>query len=190
MDHSAHSGHNMNEMDHSSMGGMGGHSMVMGAFHWSAIGDAIWLESWVPQSEPAYIGACIGLFLFAIASRGFLALENYFVAWRAKKLQDQIHPKSSNDINSSKSLTSDYQKESNYPKEFGLPEVPKFSWITDLTRSFMTAFSSFVSYLLMMAVMTGNGGYFLVIIVGVFVGEVAFGRFRSLGGGGSDGHDH
>lgn len=99
--------------------------------------------------------------------------------------------RSSRDINSSKSLTSEYQRESDYPKEFDLPEVPKFSWITDLTRSFMTAFSSFISYLLMMAVMTGNGGYFLVIICGVFVGEVAFGRFRSLrGGAGGDGHDH
>lgn len=43
----------------------------------------------------------------------------------------------------------------------------------------------------MMVVMTGNGGFFLVIIVGIFVGEVAFGRFRSIGGiqGGGE-HNH
>lgn len=101
MDHSAHSGHNMNEMDMSQMdhNSMGHGSMIMGAFHWSAIGDAIWLENWVPQSEPAYIGACIGLFLFSIASRGILALENYFTAWRAKKLEEEIHVNNNNNKN-------------------------------------------------------------------------------------------
>lgn len=63
-----------------------------------------------------------------------------------------------------------------------LPKAQPFSWILDPSRSFMTALTSFVSYLLMMAVMTGNGGFFVVIIVGVFIGEVCFGRFRSLGG--------
>ncbi|CAO3619082.1 unnamed protein product [Cunninghamella echinulata] len=171
------------------MMGMSHGNMVMGAFHWSSMGDAIWLESWVPQSEPAYIGACIGLFIFSIASRGMLALENYFNAWRAFKLEQQNQSISLR--NSTKSLTSEYQKESNYPKELDLPTVPPFSWITDLTRSFLTALSSFLSYLLMMAVMTGNGGYFLVIICGVFVGEVAFGRFKSIrGAAGTDDHNH
>lgn len=78
-----------------------------------------------------------------------------------------------------------------YPAEMQLPLVPPFSWITDPVRSFLTTFSSFVSYLLMLVVMTGNGGFFIVIIVGIFVGEVAFGRFRSIGGikGGGE-HDH
>jgi hypothetical protein len=55
----------------------------------------------------------------------------------------------------------------------------------------MTTLSSFIGYLLMMVVMTGNGGFFIVTIAGIFVGEVAFGRFRSIGGikGGGD-HDH
>lgn len=70
----------------SSMGDMD-MTMTMGTFHWSSSGDALWFDSWMPKSEPAYIGACIGLFVFAIVSRGFLALEIYFVAWRARRFE-------------------------------------------------------------------------------------------------------
>ena len=62
-------------------------------------------------------------------------------------------------------------------------------WSIDTIRSFLTALGSFVSYLLMMAVMTGNGGFFLVVVVGIFIGELIFGRFRSLGGVSAE-HDH
>lgn len=34
----------------------------------------------------------------------------------------------------------------------------------------------------MMVVMTGNGGFFFVILGGIFFGELAFGRFKALGG--------
>jgi hypothetical protein len=71
-------------------------SMSMGTFHWST-GDAIWLDAWLPKSEPAYIGACIGLFLFAIVSRGLLALEIYFLAWRARRLES-LHNAGTNGI--------------------------------------------------------------------------------------------
>jgi len=72
--------HDMSGMD------MSGMSMSMGTFHWSSSGDGIWFDAWVPKSEGAYIGACFGLFFFAILSRGLPALEAYFIAW--KRLRD------------------------------------------------------------------------------------------------------
>lgn len=72
--------HDMSDMD------MSGMSMSMGTFHWSSSGDGIWFDAWVPNSEGAYIGACFGLFFFAILSRGLPALEAYFIAW--KRLRD------------------------------------------------------------------------------------------------------
>jgi hypothetical protein len=78
-----HEGHDMSSMG-SGSGGM--HMMMsMGTFHWGTTGDGIWLESWVPNSEGAYIGACFGLFFFAILSRGLPALEAYFMRWRAMR---------------------------------------------------------------------------------------------------------
>ncbi|ORZ17922.1 Ctr copper transporter [Absidia repens] len=170
--------------------------MAMGTFHWSSTGDAILFDSWMPKSEPAYIGACIGLFVFAILSRGCLALEIYFVAWRAKRLEESLNLQDGMTASISQTRlkdrsSSDSLAAAEYPKEVKLPKVPPFSWINDPVRSFLTTFSSFISYLLMLIVMTGNGGFFLVIMVGIFVGEVAFGRFRSIGGiKGAGEHDH
>lgn len=77
-----------------------------------------------------------------------------------------------------------------YPKPLDLPQIPPFAWTIDTVRSFLTTFASFVNYLLMLIVMTGNGGFFIVIIVGIFIGEMMFGRFRSLGGFRGDEHAH
>jgi hypothetical protein len=41
----------------------------------------------------------------------------------------------------------------------------------------------------MMVVMTGNAGFFFVIIGGVFIGEMIFGRHRAPGGLAND-HEH
>lgn len=99
MDHSGmdHSGMDHSGMDHGNMGDMGSsHSMMdmapMGTFHWSAEQtDGLWLESWVPATQSAYIGACFGLLFFAIFSRGLVALEMYFIAWRANASQRRQH---------------------------------------------------------------------------------------------------
>ncbi|CAO0798204.1 unnamed protein product [Mucor circinelloides] len=180
--------HDMSGMD------MSGMSMSMGTFHWSSSGDGIWFDAWVPKSEGAYIGACFGLFFFAILSRGLPALEAYFIAW--KRLRDNrvagnpslaLQPTAiKTDIEKSTNAADDSSSQSfhptAYPNPLRLPQVPPFSWTTDTVRSFLSAFNSFVSYLLMMVVMTGNGGFLVVIVIGVFFGEMAFGRFRALGG--------
>lgn len=59
----------------------------MGVFHWGDAGDGLWLTSWVPQSEGAYIAACFGLFLISILSRSLPAMEAYFIVW--KRLRDE-----------------------------------------------------------------------------------------------------
>ncbi|KAF7722095.1 hypothetical protein EC973_003710 [Apophysomyces ossiformis] len=187
MDHSA-MGHDMSGMDHSAMGhdmsGMGHMMMSMGTFHWSNVGEALFLDAWVPKSEPAYIGACFGLMFFAVLSRALMALETYFAAWRTIRAAA-----ASKNITSGVALQ-DSEKHNDYPEPMSnLPTVPPFNWLMDPARSFMTTVSSFVSYLLMMVVMTGNGGYFVSILGGIFIGELLFGRFRSLGGLHDD-HQH
>lgn len=78
--------HDMGDMDMSSSSNSGMHMMMsMGTFHWTSSGDGIWLDSWVPSSEGAYIGACFGLFFFSILSRGLPALEAYFMRWRTMR---------------------------------------------------------------------------------------------------------
>ncbi|ORY89905.1 Ctr copper transporter [Syncephalastrum racemosum] len=191
-------------MDTSSSGSGMSMDMNMGTFHWSGEGtDALWFTSWVPKSESAYIGACFGLLFFSVLSRAIVAIEIYFVAYTSRKfmevhggsapfgLSSAVRPgrsrvvqkhrgEKSKEPSDSTSDESDLEHQT-YPRPFQLPQVPPFSWHADTFRSFLTALSAFINYLLMLVVMTGNGGFFIVIIVGVFVGEMAFGRFRSLG---------
>jgi len=87
--------------------------------------------------------------------------------------------------NSSPTLTS----KTKAPARPQLPHVPAFHWHTDTLRSLLSTLVTFISYLLMLVVMTGNGAYFIVIIIGVFVGEMVFGRYRALRGF-HDVHNH
>ncbi|KAI8357803.1 Ctr copper transporter family-domain-containing protein [Blakeslea trispora] len=170
-------------------------SMDMGIFHWSARGDGLWLNSWIPQTEPAYIGACFGLFLISILSRSLPAFESYFVVWRASRNDSTLIASSSTaELRTSHEKHPDMSEESfsstTYPKPLGMPSIPSFSWTTDTIRSFLHTLTAFVSYLLMMVVMTGNGGFFLVIILGIFCGEMAFGRYKYLAGASHVDHVH
>lgn len=50
----------------------------------------------------------------------------------------------------------------------------------DVPRGFLQFLSHGLGFLMMLAVMTGNVGYFFAVLVGVFLGEVAFGRLAHL----------
>ncbi|CAM0141142.1 hypothetical protein VKS41_001569 [Umbelopsis sp. WA50703] len=188
----------------------------MGTFHWTSTGDALWFNSWVPDSEGAYIGCCIALFILAILARGSTALQYYFEAWLIMKEEKRLHAMQQRDseydmasgtvtpsvnetidslrrrepsngekspeyeANSSPLAT--MRTKSQPPRRPQLPHVPAFHWRTDTLRSFLTTLITFISYLLMLVVMTGNGAYFICIIAGVFVGEMIFGRYRGLRG--------
>ena len=48
-------------------------------------GDILWFMGWVPQSTGAMVGACIGLFLFAILDRWIAATRSLMEShWRSR----------------------------------------------------------------------------------------------------------
>ncbi|KAI9256961.1 Ctr copper transporter [Sporodiniella umbellata] len=161
------------------MSGMGS-MMDMGTFHWATSGDGLWINTWIPQSEGAYIGACFGILIMTILSRGLPALETYMAAWRAIQ-SEKIQSNQLNTVDTKQDIEKS-PTPALYPSSPQSPIVPPFSWKSDTLRSLLSAFSAFISYLLMMVVMTGNGGFFFVIVGGVFIGEMAFGRYKALGG--------
>jgi hypothetical protein len=128
--------------------------MAMMPFH-TAIGlDMLWFAPWMPSSVAATFGTCVGLFFLALLYRSLFAARRTAELYWAK------------------SIKIDDQ------------ELPRFSIKVDVCRGLIEGFHSFVGYLLMLAVMTMNAWFFIAIILGIIVGETAFGRFYVRGFGG------
>ncbi|CAO3701698.1 unnamed protein product [Rhizopus stolonifer] len=177
-----HSNHNMGNMSMTGNNKKMGHMMMgaMGTFHWGTAGDGLWINTWVPNSKGSYTGALFGILFMAILSRGIPVLEISFMSWKksqaTKASNDHLNEIAQNtkpDIEASSNFVS-------YNSLLRLPTIPAFSWKSEFIRSILSAFSTFISYLLMMAVMTGNGGYFFILVAGVFIGELFFGRYKQL----------
>ncbi|KAG9782264.1 Ctr copper transporter, partial [Aureobasidium melanogenum] len=177
----------------SSMSGMGSMSMVFTTAH----NTPLYSKAWTPTSTGAYAGTCIFLIVLAIISR-------LLQAWR-HTLEQRIHDKAmkrryvvvAGEQEGEQSL-----EESEAAKEIsekqgiltsrGLDEKVRIitaasrrkettPWriTTELPRACVYTVQAGLGYLLMLAVMTLNVGYFLSVLAGLFVGELAIGRYAS-----------
>ncbi|RPA99109.1 hypothetical protein L873DRAFT_1807348 [Choiromyces venosus 120613-1] len=142
-------------------------------FH-TSITDPLYSSAWKPSSAGAYAGAITFLILLAFTYRFLIAwkiiLEHRWAtrdgarsvlivaAGKADSLSD------SEDGNSRRMRMKDRS---------GKP----WRWSVDLPRGGMQAVISGVGYLLMLAVMSFNVGYFFAVLAGIFLGEVVFGRW-------------
>lgn len=134
--------------------------------------DPLWLSAWVPESEQAYIGTLVGIFFLAVLSRSLDAAYSYVVALLAQRRLLRVNSNVHAHVDGT---TPDLTP-------FALPVVPPFSWRDDTVRGTVVLVQQFLTYLLMLCVMTLNVGYFFAVLVGSFVGEVFFGRYRVLQG--------
>jgi len=126
-------------------------SMVMMPFHTTVGLDMLWFAPWMPSSAAATFGTCVGLFFLAMLYRSLSAARR------------------TAELHWAKSSKLDDQ------------ELPRFSIKVDIWRSLIEGFNSFVGYFLMLAVMTMNAWFFIAIILGIIIGEIAFGRFSVRG---------
>ncbi|KAL6710644.1 hypothetical protein ACN47E_007701 [Coniothyrium glycines] len=190
----AHEGHDtMDSMDMGSTSGMAMNShgsMAMSFF--TATNTALYSESWTPQNAGQYAGTCIFLIVLAITLRALFtaksfletrALESalkrrYVVVAGEKTLSDQA----ANDGSSVTGiLTSNGVQEDVRIVSAPVRHTQPWRFSVDLPRALLMTVAAGVGYLLMLAVMTYNVGYFLSVLAGAFIGELAFGRFTQSG---------
>ncbi|OAG04987.1 Ctr copper transporter-like protein [Paraphaeosphaeria sporulosa] len=187
----AHEGHDMSSMAGMDMdgGSSGSSSMGMSMFFFTSTTTPLYSEAWTPASAGAYAGTCIFLIILAILLRALFTAKT-FLEYRALQSamkrryivaadQQTATDKAFNDASSMTGiLTTNGLQENVRIVEAPARHVQPFRFSVDLPRAAIMTLAAGVGYLLMLAVMTYNVGYFLSVLAGAFIGELALGRFN------------
>jgi len=153
-------------------------------------GDAILFREWIPQKLGPFIGACIGLFLLGMLDRWLSAMRGLMEAWWGQRV-DVILSKRFIPLNRSASsqekgspddsVAIEVTRQSPAPQPrapvLSLRNAAPFIPAHDFARGAMMIFQTGITYALMLTVMTFNAGLIIAVLLGLGVGEVAFGRF-------------
>ncbi|KUJ13840.1 uncharacterized protein LY89DRAFT_591007 [Mollisia scopiformis] len=131
----------------------------------TATDTPLYSMSWMPMTTGQYAGTCIFLIAFATIFRALLAVRvNFFEFLKVLK----------------------YRREGGGGVKFGYEEkVAVRPWRVNeaVMLGSMDVVLAGIGYLLMIAVMTMNVGYFMSVLAGVFLGSFIFGRFMASAGG-------
>ncbi|KAE9364461.1 hypothetical protein N431DRAFT_496960 [Stipitochalara longipes BDJ] len=138
---------------------MGMESMAMTFF--TSRNTPLYSMSWTPSSTGQYAGTCIFLIAFATIFRALLAVRvKFFEVLAVIKYRR------------SGELIYSYAADTK-------PMIRPWRVNEAVMLGSMDVVLAGIGYLLMIAVMTMNVGYFLSILAGVFLGSMAFGRFMA-----------
>jgi copper transporter 1 len=194
--------------DMGGMGGMGGMANMssLGMTFFSAQNTPLFAMSWQPSSPGGYAGTVIFLIILAILSRGIAALRTdlesrwHHAALRRRYIVVAAPPGSSGDGGSAErglkqtlgervlgdpngstaTLTANGVDEC--VRVVQAPRRGPVPWrlSVDAPRAGLVTVQAGVMYLLMVAVMTMNVGYFMAVLAGTLIGELAVGRWNHL----------
>ncbi|KAL1882061.1 hypothetical protein VTK73DRAFT_2470 [Phialemonium thermophilum] len=186
----------MDGMDGGSMdGSMGGGNssmvMTMMAVFQTNMATSLYSTAWTPSSTGSYAGTCIFLIVLAALMRGLLALK----WWQEDRWLDRELNRRYVVVNGrpplSQTLSRDSLAKHMMLSENGVEEdvmvvqkrtVHKRPWrlSVDPIRALIDMVIAGVGYLLMLAVMTMNVGYFMSVLGGTFLGSLLVGRYATI----------
>jgi len=157
---------------------------------------------WTPSTTGGYAGTCIFLIVLAVVARLLLAYRHVLESkWhdRAVNRRYIVVAGENGPDRERQAIGSGGEKgEEAVLTSNGLDERVKvvkssrnriqgtpWRFSTELPRACLFTLNAGLGYLLMLAVMTLNVGYFLSVLAGLFVGELAVGRYTGM-----DDHHH
>jgi len=155
----------------------------------------LYSKGWTPTTKGAYAGSCIFLILLAIIFRSLFAAKHILeIRWANQAYKRRFvvvadrqpyseQAKTDPDLKTAV-LTANGVEESVKVLHRHVNTLPPWRFSVDLPRACLVTVIVGVGYLLMLAVMTFNIGYFLSVLAGSFMGELAVGRYSSASEGG------
>ncbi|KAK5115131.1 hypothetical protein LTR62_001828 [Meristemomyces frigidus] len=188
-------------MDRTGKSDSGSSSMTtMGMVFVKAQNTPLYSKAWTPSTTGGYASTCIFLLILAITSRMLLAYRTRLErSWHDKAINRRyimISGQTEADRERQAVGKGGEKTEVAVLTANGTDERVKvvrsagrnlegkpWRFSTDLPRAALFTVDSGVKYLLMLAVMTMNVGYFFSVLAGLFVGELAIGRYTGAGEG-------
>ncbi|KIV85428.1 hypothetical protein PV11_01124 [Exophiala sideris] len=152
----------------------------------------LYSNSWTPNSSGAYAGTCIFLIILAMLLRLLFAAkavceQRWLIAAQARRYvlvrgrtTEAGRIDQDPDAKTGSLITANGVEENVKVVAAKSGNVVPFRLSVDIPRAGLTTIIAGISYLLMLAVMTMNVGYFLSVLAGVFVGELAVGRYAQI----------
>ncbi|ETI23164.1 hypothetical protein G647_04961 [Cladophialophora carrionii CBS 160.54] len=143
---------------------------------------------WTPSTGGAYAGTCIFLVFLAILLRllfaGKSVLEQRWAIAARNRRYVRVQGRTTEagridqdpDVKTGSLITVNGVEEHVKVVQARTQSTP-FRLSVDVPRAVLTTLIAALSYLLMLAVMSYNVGYFLSVLLGVFLGELAVGRY-------------
>jgi len=167
-------------------------SSMMAMIFYNSHTTPLYSLQFAPSTTGGYAGACIFLIILSITFRGLFAVKHLLEARWANQAWNRRYIVVADKTPLSERLERDPDAKHAVLSANGVEEhvrvvqqanrgVQPWRFSVDLPRAALVTVIAGVGYLLMLAVMTFNIGYFLSVLAGVFVGEVAIGRYHAAG---------